>query len=391
MAKRGHDLALDGVRGLAIAAVMLTHGAGVFVPSPANDWLLKWFRYGWMGVDLFFVLSGFLITGILLDTAEAGNRARSFYARRILRIFPIYYLTLFGCMLLISISRSARAGAPLQGWKDYLAYLLYFQNWLPLWHGGNLPGSYLGHFWSLGVEEQFYFVWPCVVWWLRCPSKVVRIAVGGATGMLILRIILMRLFGPGVWYLCLTVTRGDGLLLGAALAGWTKQKKRISPLAVASAFSVGMGFLVWMSLTNDRQLSDITAGRWLGTFGFSAIALLFAAAVASTRIGLLRPIWEAKPLTILGKYSYGLYVYHLPLWFFVSVVFWRWMRIGPPFRTRYAVPYLAFLILADIAVAWLSYRFIESRFLRLKRYFEPSVSDNVLQPYPTGTEVTPVR
>jgi peptidoglycan/LPS O-acetylase OafA/YrhL len=368
MPKRGHEPALDGIRGLAIVAVILTHSSSIFAHSRVNDGIVACFHYGWMGVDLFFVLSGFLITGILLDTIEAENRARSFYARRILRIFPIYYLTLIACMLLGAVSWSAKIGASLAGWKDYLAYLLYFQNWSPLWHGGQIPPSYIGHFWSLGVEEQFYFIWPFVVWRLRSPRRVIVVSLSAAMALLVLRIVLMRIFGNGPWYINLTPTRGDGLLLGAAFAAWSKGNRLPTPRAVAAAFCAGGGFLVWLANTSDRQLWN--DGPWLNTVGFSAIALLCTAIVATARMRHFRPLWEARPLTIVGKYSYGLYVYHLPLSYFLGALTWGILGVGPPFRLRYAFPYFLFYLAACFGTAWLSYDLIESRFLRLKRHFE---------------------
>jgi len=144
---------LDGVRGLAILAVMLTH---ISLQTIAlNPMLRGLFALGWSGVDLFFVLSGFLITGILLDTHQCANYFRSFYARRVLRIFPLYFGFLTVALLVFPYVVSPEfMPAPSHRWM----YVCYVANWLPhaQWH-------VLTHFWSLCVEEQFYFIWPLVV------------------------------------------------------------------------------------------------------------------------------------------------------------------------------------------------------------------------------------
>src|SRR5208282_2425862 len=146
-------VALDGVRGLAIVAVMLTHIS--IQQVPLHPLLRGTLALGWSGVDLFFVLSGFLITGILLDTRQCPNYFRSFYARRVLRIFPLYYGFLtFALLVFPYIVSPDFMPAPSHRWL----YVCYVANWLPhaQWH-------VLSHFWSLCVEEQFYFIWPLLI------------------------------------------------------------------------------------------------------------------------------------------------------------------------------------------------------------------------------------
>src|SRR5690625_4685275 len=151
---------LDGVRGVAILLVILFH----CFPSPLTG-------LGWIGVDLFFVLSGFLITGILIDSKGNKRYYSNFIGRRILRIFPLYYLVLFIMLFLLPlIGRGFSSGSNYsfylrhQGW-----FWSYLQNWLFSFHG--FPKNLiLSHFWSLGVEEQFYLVWPFLV--LLLPKKL---------------------------------------------------------------------------------------------------------------------------------------------------------------------------------------------------------------------------
>jgi peptidoglycan/LPS O-acetylase OafA/YrhL len=216
--ERRHVPVLDGIRGLAIIAVLMRHIAYVFVPhGPVTRWFLPFFQFGTWGVDLFFVLSGFLITGILIDTRLAGNRARSFYGRRILRIFPVYYSMLAFVFIGQHFSGWIKTAGNLHGLTDHLSYLFYFQNFIPLWHHGQYADSILGPFWSLAVEEQFYLIWPLVVWTLA-PKAIVKVCAVALLITLALRIILVTNLGVGIWVFAATPTRADGLFVGAALA-----------------------------------------------------------------------------------------------------------------------------------------------------------------------------
>jgi len=161
---------LDGLRAIAIILVFLCHMQYHIPPVNLPAVVLRaYVSQGWMGVDLFFVLSGFLITGILLDTREARNYFRGFYLRRILRIFPLYYLVLiaviFAGIRLNNPAFTTKLPLPADRWL----YFCYLTNWLALWkaHWGLHYVNYLAHFWSLAVEEQFYLVWPLVIWLVR--------------------------------------------------------------------------------------------------------------------------------------------------------------------------------------------------------------------------------
>ena len=166
-----HQPALDGIRGIAIIGVLLTHGMTV-APGLQDSFGGRLLAYlltpGWVGVDLFFVLSGFLITGILLSTKQSRNYFTSFYARRCLRISPIYYLTLTGVLLVGTQSYWYSSMLP-SLWGRKVSYFFYLQNIWPFMNHGTL-GGLLGHFWSLAVEEQFYLVWPILV--LLVPERL---------------------------------------------------------------------------------------------------------------------------------------------------------------------------------------------------------------------------
>ena len=161
---------LDGLRGVAILMVAAFHFSIAVAMAGGPFKLLRAICVpGWTGVDLFFALSGYLITGILLDSKASLSYFRRFYSRRLLRIFPVYYAALFFCFTL-----GARLLLPPGGsdWRVVLAYLFHVSNWLSL-GAAEIPN--LNHFWSLAVEEQFYLVWPFAVYFL-CRRHLTRFA-----------------------------------------------------------------------------------------------------------------------------------------------------------------------------------------------------------------------
>lgn len=149
---------LDGLRGIAILMVVAFHCSIVLtlVAGPVKQ-MRALFVPGWTGVDLFLVLSGFLITGILLESKGSPSYFRRFYLRRVLRIFPVYYVALLVCLGLLG---SVLIPESLRLWNVYLTYGLHLSNWLSL---GGLEIPALNHFWSLALEEQFYLCWPLAV------------------------------------------------------------------------------------------------------------------------------------------------------------------------------------------------------------------------------------
>jgi peptidoglycan/LPS O-acetylase OafA/YrhL len=377
--------ALDGIRGLAIILVLLIHlqqtGA-----VPARYHLLNTLMHaGWCGVDLFFVLSGFLITLGLLESKGADNYFSSFYMRRILRIFPLYYLVL---LLAIVASRLLAGHEPrgaifvgYLGQPDgplfpsalgWLSHVFYVQNW---WMPFAEPHSrnVLGHFWSLAVEEQFYLVWPLCVYLLpRRQLAIVAVAI--CTAVLALRFLLANHGVPSEMIFVDTATRADTLMVGALAALVVGDKLLLSLvrpwLPIVAALGAGYVIVVGFAVKSEvLQIYDMV------TLGFTAFALTFGSLVLWGYMfnGSGNPpdrLLSTPVLTTLGKYSYGLYVYHLPviyaakIWLGSSVWFGRSAVLGLLFCVATAA--VAF----SIAVA--SYELFEKRFLRLKRHFRPT-------------------
>jgi len=378
MQKERYIVSLNGVRGIAILMVLIVHLAadnalpvtGSFFHALNNAmWL------GWSGVDLFFVLSGFLITGILIDTRPAVNFFRSFYSRRALRIFPLYYLLvlfaiLFGTLALPHLQRFlvlSQMHTSVAGWASYV---FYYQNWwIPLKEpNGGFP---LGHFWSLGVEEEFYLCWPLCVYFLR-DRTLSWLCAAVSLGVLALRCYLVRRIGGTADIILMsTATRADSLLMGALVAitvrhdTMLRRARRVTPF-IAAASLLGIAAILFFA----REFRVRTT--WTQSIGLTFYALFYAVVVlcvfmqdgTGSRLDrFLRRRW----LQFMGKYSYGIYVYHAIIFFAVTVMLRQKSWYGVSVVRGVTVD--AFVVSLSIAVAYMSFQFYERRFLRIKDRF----------------------
>jgi len=350
-----HIPALDGLRGLAILAVFFHHygAGGIHSSSAAVQWISTICGIGWSGVDLFFVLSGFLITGILYDTQQDPAYYRKFYARRTLRIFPIYYL--FAVIALLVVPFSAWH----KGDLFFLAYLGYPA--ALIWPAILDIPIRITHLWSLSVEEQFYMVWPWLTRKLRTPSYILCFC-----GLAIVLALCFRMIFPS-WAYASLPCRMDGLALGAALSilfrsgFWKSCQKFALPLFAASVAVVILICVLRHTTAHDDPL--------IYTVGFSVIAVAYGALLVLA-LGPLGKLFSVRALRMFGKYSYGMYLYHFPL----TAVFER----AKPFFARYplsSVTYVAACLGANLAIAALSFHFFEQPILKLKRRFEYDRND----------------
>ena len=372
-----HQPELDGIRGLAILAVLLSHGAVLLGVLPRYTPHPKWvtlFAYvmipGWGGVDLFFVLSGFLITGILLRSRMRPTYFRSFYARRVLRIFPIYYLFLTLMLAAAQVSPGFRALIPSTR-KEIVSYFLYLQNWPLFWP--NLLGmtSLWGSFWSLAVEEQFYLVWPTVVRFVSIPAMLTLCCIGFLAGTPVRWAVIHWYTGVHVGELQMPITRLDGLFLGAACALYREYRGRPVPLRWARwSFAAGAAMMLQIAVFHVRELYGTEIH--ISTYGVTGFALMSAGLVAASqhRVGWLDRFLASRPLRIAGRYSYGMYVYHLLIYVGMAALA---RRMAPATNGELnlvaALLYIALTILVVTGVAALSFHLIETPFLRLKRLF----------------------
>lgn len=385
-----HIPALDGLRGMAIVMVLVCH----FLPyrDQPNSLLGRLFfflgRCGWSGVDLFFVLSGFLITGILLDAKGSRRYFRNFYARRTLRIFPLYYLVLAIVFLVVPwVYKGAFAEAALADIrKQQLWVWLYGTNLYMAWHK-DMSFFYAGWlnlnpFWSLAVEEHFYLVWPAVVYFCR-RAHLRWVCIGCVLGSLMLRALMIWKGGDEVWasIYVFTPCRADALAAGGLLAILLREDSNwvrpALPRAKWAALALGSVWVSSLWLNPERDdLWSLTLGYSLATGFFVA---LLSAVLESSNENWLRKPFEHAALRGLGKYSYGIYVYHVVLATSFDRLFGvdqltRMFRARLHFgRAGYGVAVLSFIVLASAAsfvIAFASWHLFEKRFLRLKRYFE---------------------
>jgi len=363
---------LDGLRGIAILLVFLTHFVALQLPIDARgvDGAVRWVaRFGWTGVDLFFVLSGFLITGILLDTKGEPGYWRNYAARRCLRIFPLYYGALVLVLLVLprvvhwDDSRYAILQAN-QAW-----YWTYLVNFMEVIKGPGSAALNTSHFWSLCIEEQFYLVWPLVV--LAASRRALLwIAAAACVGGLAFRWWLVRTpLDPQAAYV-LTPGRLDGLMLGAALAVAARQGGLERWQGTARRLFAGSATLV-VALAGWRGMEY--RDPVMAVAGFPLIAVAFGSllVLALTTQGRFARLLRTPHLGAWGRYSYGLYLMHYPLLGAIE------QKLGAPLaRLTWKGSHLpAVGVICGIGIplafgmAWCSYHFYEKRFLALKRFF----------------------
>jgi peptidoglycan/LPS O-acetylase OafA/YrhL len=364
--------ALDGIRALAILMVFALHYGGGTHGGALLQLVNQIRLRGWMGVDLFFTLSGFLITGILFDTRADSHYFKRFFARRSVRIFPIFYLVFTVFLILTPILHYQ--------WKaGHLLFLLYFGN-LAMVANPSLENinsathpvfsAHLFHFWSLCVEEQFYLIWPLVVWTVKDRINLIRIATLLSVIALVLRIGMVQVVPTThleSWMAHQLPFRMDSLLLGAILAlvlrganaDWWQRSCKWCFLIAAAAFA---------ALSSAEPSLN---APWLNTIGFSLLAVASAGLIGVTlrRESPAFRLFNLRPLRILGKYSYGFYVYHV-LW--ASA----WWALEASLITRFHSSILANAITdvlsftVSFLIAKISYDLFEVQFLRFKKNFE---------------------
>ena len=368
--------ALDGVRGLAVLVVMVLHFS-ILVPSTPGETLFAvGANLGWAGVDLFFVLSGFLITGILIDAKHGEGYFQAFYMRRALRIFPLYYAFLF-IVLFVWPFLSPLAADPL---GPKLWTLAYLGNFLFAFGGWEAVPGHTSHLWSLAIEEQFYLIWPLVVF-PTSRATLIRICVWAIALAWVTRLALHLELGHGVAGYALLPARMDALALGGLLAvvvrnhGWVEQLRRFLPRMVLAGAIL---FLLTSTITHiltpgDSLLPPLALHVQL--LGYPAVDLLSVALVAWAILpGIHREgsFLMNRGLRSLGKYSYALYLLHIPL---RNLIIHRIFPDGnlPTFMGS-QLPVQVTIILGSVAitygVALLSWNLFERHFLRLKRHFE---------------------
>jgi peptidoglycan/LPS O-acetylase OafA/YrhL len=379
-----HMPAIDGLRGIAILLVLIHHFTPAVSGSAFTKSMLHIAHTGWIGVDLFFVLSGFLITCILLKTRNNPDYFINFYARRTLRIFPIYYLTLVVLLVgLPTLLHMPVVGLMLDQWfhqttRD-LQSMLDGQAWLWL-YGANvkiaLEGERWGavnHFWSLAVEEHFYLVWPVVVYFVS-RQQLKRVCLILILSTPILRAMMMGAGFDSVVPYVFTLTRVDSLAVGGLLAALVTERNgfaKWTPRLGGMALMAGVMFIAIIAYYGRLHRDDF----FTSVFGYSLLAVLSAWVVlkaAQIRPYTLTCRLLANPVFVsLGKYSYGIYVTHM---FFVPVYIklfgWGTLRDITGAYWMAIVLHCVLAIGCSWGIAFVCYHVFEKHFLRLKRFFD---------------------
>lgn len=359
--------ALDGLRAVAFLMVFGYH----YLELP----------WGWAGVDIFFVLSGFLITGILFDTRDELHRVRNFYVRRTLRIFPLYYAVFLVLALVYPIFH--------WNWNwVWLVWPAYVGNWvqflfpfqpLPVlravsfghMHSQSFPKVelFLGHFWTLCIEEQFYLLWPCVVFWIKERRRLMYLCVACIVACPVARMMEAHLL-PGfmvensavLWF---TPFRVDALLLGGFLA-----LMRRGPNARTLLLAARGGFillstvsLIWLILDPVARLQ---AGRyayppWEWTWGATFVEVFGGCLIvmALEYRSVTFRIFNLRSLRWLGRISYGAYVFH-------DIFHSMFRRFARHYFVHWRLGTALIAFAFTLLMSWASYRWYESRFIRMK-------------------------
>lgn len=355
--------ALDGIRAVAFLIIFLFH----YVELP----------WGWAGVDIFFVLSGFLITGILFDTRDDPHRVRNFYVRRTLRIFPLYYGTFLMILLAYPVFR--------WDWNwMWLAWPAYLGNWLRLlitpantMHLSAVADAhlislkfpkvvlFLGHFWTLCIEEQFYLIWPWIIFGIKNRKQLIYACAACVIASPVLRILAVGHLPPSLINAGVTYWFAP-FLLGAWVALVRRgPHARTMPAVARFVIAILTGGAIMFFIADPAarpSFHDYAYPVWSTTWALSFIEIYSACVIVlALEYGSLTfRLFNLRPLRWLGRISYGAYVFHdipHPIYTRLARHLWVHWEIG--------MTLMAFSV--TLLLSWASFRFFEARFVRMKQ------------------------
>ena len=351
--------ALDGLRGIAVIMVILFH---FFTDVPL-------FRYGWSGVNLFFVLSGFLITDILLRTRRQHNYYIHFIIRRCLRIFPLYFL------VIIMFFIAALFLYPLKGQFDY--YMMHpfyvwldLQNWLYIFHPR--PGELLilGHFWSLSIENQYYFIWPVIVLLINNKKWLAIISMAIILSFICIRLYLFLVFtDTEKAFRIQYMTQLDGIAMGGLIAVWMHLYKNTwkNRTLFFAGIIIALHLILWAIIYLKH--STIPHFNIIGYTSLSAFFGILLIIALSPGMLVNQYIMQNKFLIYSGKISYGLYVWHWPVWVIMNLFILNNSTFFPDPASLVRYAFLAGGLILSFLISHISYNYFELKFLLLKNKF----------------------
>ena len=350
-----HHPALDGIRGLAILLVLVYH----------NFNFLHISYFGWLGVDLFFVLSGYLITNILLNSLGQKHFLRNFYVRRVLRIFPLYYGSLLALLVILpNLFPGYRA---FDYFVEHQFWLwIFLQNWLFIYE--TPPGmGILNHYWSLAVEEQFYLVWPFVILLIKKAKPLLYFLVIVLAMVLFLRLYVWVNQVDVSYFNLYTFTRIDGICIGSMVALVQRFNRQ---LLSKTTFWIVIGFAGLNFMFDFINRYYHFTFPYLPLVGYTTFAMLFGLLVheaSAARDNLVAKIFDNGFLKFFGKISFGLYVFHWPIYLAARLPVANWWQNN---FSQYSTLVSSIVpTLAAIALSVVSYHYFEKPFLSLKKRF----------------------
>lgn len=368
---------LDGLRGIAIILVMAFH-LTIFRPACMVDHaFVKLARYGWTGVDLFFVLSGFLITGILLEAKAAPNYFRNFYLRRALRIFPLYYLFVLGLIFLYPL-----AGAYFRAERHVLVenqwwIWTYSVNWL-IARVGDFSRTPLGTggFWTLAIEEQYYLLWPAVVL-LLSRRALLRTCLGVAIFSVLTRFVMARTGWGWAAINMATFARFDALAIGGALAILAGTYTGLAPLRRYAWVAAGLAIVGLCLVDLAGHKFHHIGSQMVTAMQLALLPILWGSSLVLTQTAgpssLIAAVTGTRILRTFGKFSYSLYLFHGHLVILPEGMGYKIKQQWVPKVFGSVLPaQLLFLVITFaicLGLSWLSWNLLENQFLKLKRYF----------------------
>jgi peptidoglycan/LPS O-acetylase OafA/YrhL len=358
---------LDGLRGLAILLVITFHYFGG----------LSIFSFGWTGVDLFFVISGFLITSRLLKNRDTKNYIFDFFRNRVLRIFPLYYAVLLLFFLAVFFLAKPDHMKGLLFYKQHwLSFFIFLQNWTFIIYG--LPhDSLLQHFWTLAVEEQFYLVWPFLIYYAQKPK--IKFNVSAIAVIFIIAIVFIRTMiyhhhvldirhDFYIFYFYNTFCRLDSFIIGSlSYVLFVKQhillKKIANGAIIISTSLICAGILFYKS--------SRPATPFFSTIGYTFLATGYAGILLNIITGqhtFLRRFFMNRFLIFCGKISYGLYIFHWLVLLFFSIKINNWLAAHLSWNID-VIHYLSLLVCIGVTfiISLISFVYFESYFLGLKK------------------------
>jgi peptidoglycan/LPS O-acetylase OafA/YrhL len=350
---------LDGLRGIAILLVVTFH----YFP------FLKIFSLGWIGVDLFFVLSGYLITSRLIFTLGDKKYFSVFYKNRALRIVPLYYATLICFYLIINIMVKEENIGMFQFYNDHIpSFVLFLENWSFIFTK-QMHENHLQHFWTLAIEEQFYLIWPLLIYFFFQKSFFIKTLFISIVLIILLRSFLFFKY-QGDELICFynTFCRMDSFIIGGLLFFFHERSSKIDFKFILPAIIIIISVAITFSGTHSSSL-------FFSTIGYTLIAIFFAGIIhiaIKKKNNHLKAFLNRKWLINFGKISYGLYIFHC-----IILLFFR-NKIAQYLSTHFSISNsislgisLSLCLLISITLSVISYFYFEMFFLKRKLQPKP--------------------